>query len=254
MKKNSLSVVIITYNEADCIARCIESTLAVADEVIVVDSFSTDDTVVIAKAMGAKVVQHKFEGHIAQKNYAASLATKDYILSLDADEMLSDALRESIAAFLQQPDAISCKMNRLNNYCGQWIKHGGWYPDRKLRLWKKGSGAWGGINPHDRFAITETNAKITTLSGDILHYSYASIAAHISQSENFAKISAASLFVAGKKANLINRFISPAAKFVQDYIFKMGFLDGKNGWEIALISAKATSLKYYYLYKLQSKK
>ena len=135
-----ISGVIITYNEEEHIEKCLMSLTDVVDEILIVDSFSTDKTQGICEQFNVRFIQHKFEGYIEQKNYALSLATHDYILSLDGDEALSDTLKESILKVKQNWEHDGYYSNRMNNYCGQWIKHSDWYPDRKLRLFKKGSG------------------------------------------------------------------------------------------------------------------
>lgn len=139
-----LSAVIITYNEEDNIERCLESLEKTADEILVVDSFSSDRTAEICKSKGVEFIQHSFEGHIEQKNYALSRASNDYVLSLDADEALSDKLIQSIRAAKQNWSTNGYSVNRLTNYCGKWIRHCGWYPDKKIRLWDKRKGTWGG--------------------------------------------------------------------------------------------------------------
>ncbi|MFI5135444.1 MAG: glycosyltransferase family 2 protein, partial [Chitinophagales bacterium] len=145
-----ISAVIITFNEEKKIARCIDSLNGVADELVVVDSFSTDATVEICKAKSVRFIQHAFEGYIQQKNFAVTQATNDFILSLDADECLSEELRLSILAVKNDLKFDGYIMNRRTNFCGQWIHHSGWYPDRKLRLWNRNKGAWGGTDPHDK--------------------------------------------------------------------------------------------------------
>jgi glycosyltransferase involved in cell wall biosynthesis len=162
-----LSAVIITYNEARNIGRCLDSLAGVADEIVVVDSFSTDDTERICRAHGARFVQHAFEGHIEQKNYALAQARYDWVLSLDADEALSDPLRAAILAVKVQAERLDgYEMNRLTNYCGQWIHHSGWYPDRKLRLFDRRQGRWGGVNPHDK-VLMDSRDQTGRLAGDL---------------------------------------------------------------------------------------
>jgi len=153
MNINKLSVVIITYNEEKNIARCINSVNQIADEVIVVDSHSIDKTKEIAKDLGAKVIEHAFEGHIQQKNFALQQANYSWVLSLDADEALSEKLKNKIQEIKNNPTADGYTMNRLTYYCGRWIKHTGWYPDKKLRLVRKDLAQWSGINPHDRLEL-----------------------------------------------------------------------------------------------------
>ncbi len=242
-----LSVVIITFNEEKNIARCIDSVKEIADEIIVVDSFSTDKTCEIATNKGAKVVQHPFEGHIQQKNYAQSLASHRLILSLDADEALSDILRNSIIAIKENPAHQGYSMNRLTFYCGKPIKHCGWYPDKKLRIWQKNTGEWGGLNPHDEFSLFNKKEKVQHLKGDILHYSYYSIAEHYAQAEKFSTISAKAMHERGKKANIIRPYLSASIRFLKDYFYELGFLDGHYGFTICKINALTTFWKYQKL-------
>ena len=245
-----LSVVIIAYNEERSIARCLESVKDLADEIIVVDSFSTDKTVDICTARGAKVIQHRFDGHIQQKNYALEQATFQHALSLDADEVLSDELRTSIASVKSDWRHDGYRMNRLTNYCGAWIRHGGWYPDRKIRLFDKRKGKWTGMNPHDRYELNDPQHAIGSLRGDIMHYSYNSISDHIKQVDYFTEISAKVLFEQRKKSSLVRQIISPTFRFVRDYFFNCGFLDGYYGFVICMISSHAVFLKYAKLREL----
>ncbi|MES2627749.1 MAG: glycosyltransferase family 2 protein [Bacteroidota bacterium] len=242
-----LSAVIITYNEERNIGRCIDSLNGIADEVFILDSFSNDRTVEIAKAKGARVAEHAFAGYIEQKNLATQLAEFDHILSLDADEALDDAMRQSVLAAKQHWAADAYSFNRLTNYCGKWIRHCGWYPDRKLRLFDRRKCSWKGVNPHDRLEFDSAGSLSTHLDGDILHYSYYTIDEHRRQTERFTTIAARALFKKGKKDSVIKRFLSPVAKFLKDYIFNLGFLDGYYGWTICRISAYATYLKYHKL-------
>ncbi|NVO19509.1 MAG: glycosyltransferase family 2 protein [Bacteroidetes bacterium] len=237
-----LSVVIITFNEEKQIGRCIDSVLGIADEVIVLDSFSTDTTEIICRQKGAIFHQHEFDGYIEQKNRALSIASFDFILSLDADEVLSDELRSSIGEVKQNPTASGFTMNRLNNYCGKWIRHGGWYPDKKLRLIDRRLGKWEGENPHDKLVISDNNIK--HLTGDLFHYSYHSIHSHVQQSNNFSEISAASMYKKGIKAPLWKLVVNPSIMFIKCYITKAGFLDGYLGYTISRISSHSTFLKY----------
>jgi glycosyltransferase involved in cell wall biosynthesis len=249
---NKLSVVVITLNEEHNIGRCLESVKNVADEIVVVDSFSTDRTEEICRLYGAQFIQHKFEGHIEQKNWALSQAHHKLVLSIDADEALSRELEESILLLKLNVACDGYYMNRLTNYCGKWIRHCGWYPDRKLRLFSSEKGKWGGMNPHDKF---DFHAKSETgfLKGDLLHYSYYSVEEHYKQVEYFTTISAKAYFIEGKKSNLLKIIFSPLIKFIHGYFIKMGFLDGHYGFVICRISAKATFLKYVKLKELLKK-
>ncbi|HMN05154.1 MAG TPA: glycosyltransferase family 2 protein [Flavobacteriales bacterium] len=248
-----LSAVIITLNEERNLDRCLRSLAGVADEVVVVDSFSTDRTEAIAKEHGARFVQHAFEGHIEQKNWAITQASHPWVLSLDADEALSPELAATIRKAMQAPDADGYTMNRLTNYCGTWVRHGGWYPDRKLRLWDSRKGRWGGINPHDRYEM-EAGSRIGHLQGDLLHHSYYTIGDHLRQVDYFTTIAAKDLHKRGRRAGLTKLFLSPVAKFIGDYVFRGGFLDGWHGLVIARISAHATFLKYAKLHELRRTK
>lgn len=248
-----ISVVIITKNEEKNIGRCIDSVKDIADEILVVDSFSTDKTEEICKSKGARFVQHAFEGHIEQKNYATSLTEYPHVLALDADEALDDALKKSIAEVKQNWKYDGYEMNRLTNYCGTWIKHCGWYPDRKLRLFDKTKGKWGGINPHDKFEL-QPGCTISRLKGDILHYSYYTIDDHYKQIEYFTTINAKASFDRGKHAPIWKLYLAPVIKFVKDYVVKLGFLDGQAGWQISRLSAWATYVKYKKLRALYKQK
>ncbi len=245
-----LSVVIITYNEEKNIARCIDSVLAVADDIVVVDSYSKDQTEDICKAKGVRFVQHAFDGHIEQKNWAISQAQYPHVLSLDADEALDETLQASILAIKNDWQCDGYYMNRLTNYCGKWIHHCGWYPDKKLRLWDSRKGKWGGVNPHDKYDLFEGDKHAGYLKGDILHYSYYSIAGHLKQTDKFSSIAAKALFASGKKANFIKLYLSPVAKFIQAYFLQLGILDGYYGFMVCKISANATYQKYYKLNQL----
>jgi glycosyltransferase involved in cell wall biosynthesis len=249
----SISAIIITFNEERNIARCIDSVKEVADEIVVVDSYSTDLTETICKEKGVRFVRNRFDGHIEQKNFAISQSTLPYILSLDADEVLSEELRNSILAIKNNPVADGYYFNRLTNYCGKWIRHGGWYPDRKLRLFNRAKGKWGGENPHDKL-ILHKGSKEEFLKGDLLHYSYYSLEDHLEQVNKFTTIGAQSAFNNGRSVNWFSFLVKPVFKFFRDYVLRGGFLDGYYGFVIARISAHATYLKYAKLKELTRKK
>ena len=248
-----LSVVIITFNEEKNIGRCLDSVKDIADDVVVVDSFSKDRTEEICMAKGARFVQHKFDGHIEQKNWAATQAKFPHVLSIDADEAISEELKKSILTAKANWTKDGYYMNRLTNYCGKWIYHCGWYPDRKLRLFDSRKGKWGGMNPHDKYEMNAGDGATGFIKGDILHYSYNTLEDHYKQVEYFTGISSQGLFKEGKKAGLAVIYLSPVIKFIRDYIFKLGFLDGGAGYTISRISAYATYLKYRKLQALWNK-
>src|SRR6056297_3319413 len=172
-----ISVVIITFNEEKNIKRCLASIQDVADDIVVVDSYSDDRTEALCKSYGARFITHTFHSHIDQKNWAITQAVYPHILSLDADESLSAELKESILEVKKDWEYDGYYFNRLTNYCGKWIRHTTWYPSRKLRLWDSRKGSWGGINPHDQF-ILEPGCTRKYLKGDILHYSYYQLDEH----------------------------------------------------------------------------
>lgn len=252
MPEVRLSAVIITYNEEKNIGRCLQSLEGVADDILVVDSFSTDQTEAICRQHGARFLQHPFEGHIQQKNYALRQAAFPCVLSLDADEALSDPLRSSILAAKKNWTCDGYSMNRLTYYCGKWIRHGGWYPDVKLRLVHRDKAHWGGMNPHDRL-ILEKGATLHHLSGDLLHYSFYTLDQHVEQAHKFSGIAARAKFERGKKAPLWKILFSPLHKFAKMYLFKRGFLDGYEGLQISLVSAYASFLRYAKLRELHAR-
>ncbi|MEM8893523.1 MAG: glycosyltransferase family 2 protein [Bacteroidota bacterium] len=254
MNLNSrISGVIITYNESANIERCIKSLEGVVDEVVVVDSNSTDDTAAICKELGAKVILQPFLGYIEQKNFAMECAEYDYVLSLDADEALSEQLKSEIATLKQDLKYSAYRFNRLNNYCGKWLKHGHWYPDRKIRLWDKSKYRWAGTNPHDKVDVQD-KSQVKSVNADILHYSYATVSDHIDQVNKFARIHAKSAAKIGKRASLlIHVSLNPFFKFVKRYFLYLGFLDGYYGFIAAVNSAMLNYLKYVYLREINKK-
>ena len=247
----NLSVIIITFNEEKNIERCLASVKDIADEIVVVDSFSTDKTKEICLKHDVLFIQKKWEGYSKTKNFANSQAKNNWILSLDADEALSPKLSDSIVLLKQNLGLTFCSFNRLTNYCGTWIKNGGWYPDSKIRIFDKTIANWVG-EIHEELSFS-TPVKIKHLQGDCLHYSYYSLEQHYAQVEKYTDIAANDLFIKNKSVSFVKLYFSPAIKFLRDYFFKLGFLDGKAGFTIARISAYATYLKYAKLKQLSSK-
>jgi glycosyltransferase involved in cell wall biosynthesis len=244
--KIELSVVVITYNEEKNIGRCLESVKEIADDIIVVDSYSTDRTEEICLNHGARFIQHNFHSHIDQKNWAISQAKYPHILSLDADEALSDRLRNSILKVKSDWKYDGFFFNRLTNYCGKWIRHTTWYPSRKMRLWDSIKGSWGGLNPHDKF-ILDSGSKKKHLKGDLLHYSYYTMDEHLRQLEKFSTIHAQSYFRMGVQTNLLKRLLHTSWRFFNDYFFRLGILDGRSGFVISKLGAREVFLKYIKL-------
>ncbi|WP_223652139.1 glycosyltransferase family 2 protein [Hymenobacter psoromatis] len=239
-----LSVVIITFNEEANIARCLAALEGVGEEVLVVDSFSTDRTVEICRQHGARVVQNKFVGYVEQKNFATDQAQHDYILQLDADEVLTGELRQSIRIAQANWRHAAYSLARLTNYCGTWVRHGGWYPDRKLRLYDRRLGRWQGLLLHEHYEV-QPGQTTGALAGDALHYSYASIAQHVAQLNKFTSITAQELALKGKtRVTLFHLLLKPLWKFAHGYVLRLGFLDGFAGLSIAAISAWGVFLKF----------
>lgn len=242
-----LSVVVITYNEERNIARCLESVKRVADELVVVDSYSTDRTREICLSYGARFTEHPFEGHIEQKNYALTQATFQHVLSLDADEALSPELEQAVLAAKNNWQSDAYSMNRLTNYCGKWIHHSGWYPDTKVRLFDRSKAVWGGENPHDKIILSQ-GATLQHLRGDLLHYSYYTVTQHLGQINKFTDASSRALIRDGKTVSLPMVILKPLFRFFRAYILKRGFLDGPEGFIISVSSAESVYYKYLKLY------
>ncbi len=243
-----ISAVIIAFNEEENIGACIDSLNEVADEIIVVDSFSSDNTEKICAEKKVKFIKHKFEGYIQQKNFALNQAENNYVLSLDADERLSNELKKEILKKKENLLFDAYLINRLNNFCGKWIKHGAWYPDKKIRLWNKRKGIWGGTNPHDK-VIMDDNTTLEVLGGNILHYTVRTREQYQKQMEKFSDIAAQSMKLEGKKSSLLKAYSSGVFAFVRSYIFRLGFLDGSEGYEIAIGYSGYTRMKYLKMLK-----
>lgn len=245
---NKLSVVIITLNEERNIARCLESVKSIADEILVVDSLSTDKTREICESFGVRFVEQKFLGYVEQKNFALKLAAHEHVLSLDADEALDETLKQEILNLKQHFALNGYSFNRLTSYNGFWVRHCGWYPDNKLRLVKKSLAVWVGNNPHDALTVQGEEGKIP---GDLLHYSYDSISAHVLQTNKFSTIEAQSLVSKGKRATIWKVVSRPAGQFFKDYILRRGFLDGRYGFIICFINSLYVLLKYAKMMDMQ---
>lgn len=253
---HKISAVIITFNEERNISRCLDSLQGIVDEIVVVDSYSTDRTQELVENSGARFIQNTFEGHIEQKNYALSQASHDWVLSLDADEALSDQLKDAIRQVKTSINHDGYTMNRLSNYCGHWIRHGSWYPDTKLRLFDRTKIRWTGVNPHDK-ASPITTATVSHLKGDLLHFTYYTIEEHVRKLDYFSSIAAKAYFQKKKPAHLWDLWVRPGFAFFRDFILRGGFLDGYYGWVIARFTAHYTFQKYVklrFLYEEANKK
>jgi glycosyltransferase involved in cell wall biosynthesis len=246
-----LSVVIITFNEERNILRCIESVTPIADEILVVDSVSTDATADICKSKGVRFVQTAWKGYSQTKNEANGMVSHEYVLSIDADEALSPELIRSIAEEKSRGfHGAAYQINRLTNYCGKWIKHGGWYPDWKVRLFPREGSEWTGTI-HEELILSRSSG-IKSLSGHLYHYSYSSVEDHVTKSLKYSALVASQDFSAGKsRALLLHGILKPWFVFFRQYFLKLGFLDGYYGFVIAVISAFEKFMRYVQFRKLR---
>ncbi|TGM59997.1 glycosyltransferase family 2 protein [Leptospira adleri] len=253
-KGKKLSVAIITYNEERNIGECIESCLEIADEIVVLDSNSTDNTEKISKSYpNVRFFKQKFKGHIEQKNDAISLCKFDWILSLDADERVSPELQSSLRKFKEEEgfeERNGFQVSRLTFHLGRFIRYSGWYPQFRYRIFKKGNAIWGGENPHDYISIQGKGGK---LSGDIIHYSFRDLTHQVNTINQFSSIVAMTRQRKGKRFSVLRTIYKPFSKFIETYFFKFGFLDGFPGWVIAVSSAYSTFLKDAKQYELEKK-
>ncbi|MDZ7738157.1 MAG: glycosyltransferase [Bacteroidales bacterium] len=248
-----ISAVIISFNEERNIGRCLESLDNLVDEVLVVDSFSTDRTEEICRRYKVRFIRHEFESHIQQKNWALNKADNDYILSLDADEALTPKLRESISDAAENWSYDGYYLNRKTSYSNSRNPRDVPYTEKKIRLWDRRKGVWGGINPHDT-VMMDADATIGSLKGDMLHYSFFTIEAHRKKAEYFSSISAKALFTSGIRSNWLKITGSAAWKFIKSYFIRLGIQDGIHGFKISYNSAYGAWLKYRKLKSLNSDK
>lgn len=248
-----LSAVVITYNEEKNIERCLQSLQGIVDEIVVVDSFSTDKTEEICRLYNVHFYKHTWAGYSEQKNYANTLAAHNLILSLDADEALSEELKTSIQELKENCKSALYDMNRLTNYCGQWIYRCGWYPDQKIRIFDRTQVRWKNMKVHEEMEFPD-EITLVHLKGDLYHYSYYTIGEHILQANRYSTLAAEEYFEKGKKTHILVFTIKSVWRFIRDYFFKAGFLDGFYGFVICLISAMTTFLKYSKLKQLHKQK
>jgi len=250
-----ISAVIITFNEAENIRPACES-VAWADELVVVDSESTDATRDIAASCGARVIINKWPGFAAQKQFAANAASNDWVLSLDADERVSPELHSAIEQ-LEIKDESSLAdgycIARRTFYMNRWIRGGGWYPDYQLRLFDRRKGSWGDRLIHESFQMNET-ARVETLSGDLLHYTVRDTAHHAQMiKERYAPLGAKQMYREGKRTSAVSAAVAGPSAFVRSYVLKGGFRDGAAGRPIGKLAARHASLKHKLLRELQNR-
>lgn len=248
MARPPVSACIITLNEEANLPDCLAS-VAWCEEIVVVDSESADRTREIAEAAGARVLVQPFLGHVEQKNFALDRATHDWVLSVDADERVTPELRASIEAALAEDGERfdGYRMTRHTFYLGRWIDHSGWYPEWHVRLWRRSKARWSGVNPHDH---VHPEGPVGTLRGDLQHFSYRSVEAHLRQVNSFTTIQAREKRARGERPSLAKLLFNPAGRFLRMYVWRRGFLDGFPGLALAAIGAFYVFSKYAKLWDI----
>jgi glycosyltransferase involved in cell wall biosynthesis len=235
-KLQDLTACIITYNEEGHIRDCLDS-LSFCPDVLVVDSHSTDGTREIARACGARVLARDWPGHIRQMGYAVEQATTDWVLWLDADERVTPELRGEIETALSGPDpADGYSFNRRNIYLGRWVKHGGWYPDRKVRLFRRSRGRIGGVTPHNVVRM-EAGARTERIRGDLEHLTFETIGQHVASINRYTDITAAEMVRRGRRFLGLRQWLNPAGRFLRMIVLQAGWLDGWRGFVLAGLGA-----------------
>ena len=244
-----LTATVITFNESANIRAALES-VSWADEIVVVDSESTDDTVAIARGFTDTVIVRPWPGYSAQKNFAAEQAAHDWILSLDADERISPALADEIRAVVKQPGAAAgYRMPRVTFQLGRWIRTTDWYPDYQLRLYDRRRGRWTGRYVH---ASVKAEGPVVDLKGEILHYAYRDLAHHFQTMDRYTTLAAQQMFEDGRRAGLLDLAVHPPAAFLRNYVLRGGFRDGIPGLIVSAMNARYVGLKFAKLWELCS--
>ncbi len=247
--RDTLAVCIVTRDEEDRIGDSLAS-VAWADEVLVVDSGSTDRTVEIARERGARVIVRDWPGYAAQKNFAQQQVAADWVLSIDADERVTPELARELGELLAAAPAelAGASVPRRTWYLGRWIRHGGWYPDRKVRLVRRGRGGWEGESIHERLFA---EGAVRALCGDLLHYTYRDIADHLKTIDRYTTVAARGMAARGARGAALGLLVNPPLKFLKMYLLKAGFLDGPPGFVVAVLGSYYVFLKYAKLWELQ---
>jgi glycosyltransferase involved in cell wall biosynthesis len=242
-----ISATIITFNEEAHIQRCLESLCEVAEEILVVDSGSSDHTREIASALGARVLVRTWTNYSEQKNYAAAQALHSWILSLDADECLSELLRNKLLDIKNSDPAVAAFcFPRKAFYLGRWIQHSGWYPDDKIRLYRKDQAEWRGDFVHES---VQTQGSIQRIPAELYHYTCDSLSEHLMRMDRYTTLAAADLWRQGKRAGWSQLIGAPIVTFIKTYFFQAGFRDGYQGVIIAMMAAFYNFLKYAKLWE-----
>ncbi len=243
-----ISAVIITKNEERNIARCLQSLQGVVDEIVVVDSLSTDKTKAICLEYGARFIEQEWLGYGEQKNFGNKAASYDYILSLDADEVLSPELQKSILAIKENWTHDAYSFNRLNVYCGKPIKYCGWYPDKKIRLWDRKKGKWDDADVHEQLELQQ-GTSVKHLKGDIIHYTYTTVSQHIEKIQKYSDLWVSKAIKRNKKVGFLKLWIIYQWRFFVSYVIRLGFLDGVSGLIVCQMIAYESFIKYAKLHQ-----
>lgn len=244
-----ISGVVICLNEADRLGRCLES-LAFCDEIVVVDSGSTDGTREVARRFTERVVEQPFLGYVKQKNFALELAKHDWVVCLDADEALSPELAQALAAAIGRGGdgaPAGYELDRVTRYLGVWHDRGEWYPDWQLRAFRRSRGHWAGMDPHDR---VELDGRVERLPGRLLHWNYRSLSEHIQTTDRFSTRMARSMRDAGVRFRLADLLLRPLARFFKGYVLRQGFRKGLPGFIVSAATAYYVFMKYAKLWEL----
>ena len=245
-----VSGVVICLNEADRIGRCLES-LAFCDEIVVVDSGSSDGTPEVVRRYTERLIEQPFLGYVKQKNFALEQAKHDWVICLDADEALSPELRASVSeALARAGDVSGYELDRVTQYLGVWHDHGEWYPDWQLRLFRRSRGHWSGMDPHDR---VELEGRVERLPGRLLHWNYRSLSEHIQTTDRFSARMALSMQEAGVRFRLADLLLRPIGRFFKGYVLRQGFRNGIPGFVVSAATAYYVFMKYAKLWELERK-
>jgi len=251
LARRPFSLCVIAHNEEQNLPRCLASA-AFADDIVVLDSGSTDRTVELARSRGARVFVEPFRGHVGQKNRAIELAAHPWVLALDADEEVTPALRASIEAALgdERATVAGYALARKTSYAGRFIRHGGWWPEWRVRLFDRARARWGGEDPHDRIVA---EGEVGRLDGALHHYAYRDLSHHLEKVNRYTSTMAAGMAKRGVRFGASHLLLHPPAHFLKMYVLRRGFLDGWRGFILATIGAFYTFLKYAKLWELQRK-
>lgn len=246
----SLSAAVITFNEESKIARALASLVPVADEIVVVDSFSQDRTVEICRGFPTRIIQREWPGYRDQKQFATDQTSHEWVLSLDADEEVSPRLQEEIRRWkkLDAEAAFGYWIPRMTRFMGRWIRRTSWYPDYQLRLFRKDSGRWEGGRVHESF---RSNRPTGRMRGHLLHYTYSDLSEYLQQLDRFSELAALDAFEGGRRVGYLKLALHPPLVFFRNYFVRLGFLEGVPGFAVSVMAAVSTLFKQLKLWELQ---